>query len=732
MKIKIKLGIMMIAIVIAVGGSIAVLLLRKASSITIDLSYRSLEHLASQRAEYRKGREDGYLRVLHTLASVMDDFESIPAKERRNRYDEMLRSALEAEPNMVGIYTVWKPNAIDGMDKLYMGRTGSSSTGQYAMAYTKENGRMEARTSTSIESVMAHITGPDAEKDMIYDPSPKRVNGKDTFAFFLLVPITNHRTGEIVGGLGCLLAIDGIQPVLENTLKTFDEIAMMVIYSGNGTILGHFIPDRIGKKMLDVDVELGDRGTALYHAIQNGTTFKSENYDPTLDINIVFVVKPFEIGNSGQNWAVLVGASESYVLHEVNSIKKFTIILAVIALVISALVVYFVLGGVTRPIVKVAETLKDISSGEGDLTRSITVNSKDELGDLAHYFNLTLEKIKNLVVKIKKETIGLSDTGNDLANNMTETASAVNQITANIRSIKGRVINQSASVTETNVTMGQVVSNINKLNGYIEDQNGTVSRSSSAIEEMAANINSVTGTLVSNSINVKTLRDASEAGRQSLQDAAADVQEIDRESEGLLEINAVMANIASQTNLLSMNAAIEAAHAGEAGRGFAVVADEIRKLAESSAEQSKTIGVVLKKIKDSFGKITVSTENVLTKFEAIDSSVRIVAEQEENIRRAMEEQREGSKQLLQGAVDLKEITCQVRNGSREMLEGSKEVIQESSNLEKATQEITVGMNEMASGADQINVAVNHVNEISGKNREGIEALMREVSRFKVD
>jgi methyl-accepting chemotaxis protein len=193
-----------------------------------------------------------------------------------------------------------------------------------------------------------------------------------------------------------------------------------------------------------------------------------------------------------------------------------------------------------------------------------------------------------------------------------------------------------------------------------------------------------------------------------------------------------MKNIASQTNLLSMNAAIEAAHAGEAGRGFAVVADEIRKLAESSGEQSKTIGMVLKKMKDSIDKITHSTDNVLKRFETIDSGVRVVAEQEENIRNSMEEQGQGSKQILEAIGMLNDITRQVKGGSTEMLEGSKQVIQESKNLEKATEEITGGMNEMASGADQINVAVTRVNDISGKNKEYIELLVREVSRFKVE
>ena len=259
-----------------------------------------------------------------------------------------------------------------------------------------------------------------------------------------------------------------------------------------------------------------------------------------------------------------------------------------------------------------------------------------------------------------------------------------------------------------------------------------MSQSSSAIEEMLANIQSVTQTLVKNTENVNDLSSASELGRSGLNDVAADIQEIARESEGLLEINSVMENIASQTNLLSMNAAIEAAHAGEAGKGFAVVADEIRKLAENSSEQSKTISTVLKKIKGSIDKISVSTDNVLKRFEAIDSGVKIVIDQEENIRHAMEEQNEGSKQILQALSKLNEITQQVKDGTEIMLEGSEEVIHEGNNLEIVTQEITGGMNEMASGADQINVAVQEVNQLTAKNKDSIELLVNEISKFKVE
>ena len=214
-----------------------------------------------------------------------------------------------------------------------------------------------------------------------------------------------------------------------------------------------------------------------------------------------------------------------------------------------------------------------------------------------------------------------------------------------------------------------------QLNGHVTEQAAAVSEASAAIEEMIANIQSVTNTLQKNADNVKDLQEASEVGHSGLSGVAADIQAITRESESLMEINSVMQNIASQTNLLSMNAAIEAAHAGEAGMGFAVVANEIRKLAESSAAQSKTISSVLKKIKGSIDTITKSTESVLRKFDAIDTGVKTVTAQENSILNAMEEQGHGSTQILQAMVRLNELTYGVKEEAHQMLESSRKALQ---------------------------------------------------------
>jgi len=429
------------------------------------------------------------------------------------------------------------------------------------------------------------------------------------------------------------------------------------------------------------------------------------------------------------DWILIQSVEKHEVLSSVIHIRNIMMIIGGICAALGVIVAIIAGRSITGPLTRMTEIVKH--TGSGDLTMRVNIKSKDEIGELADGFNIMLDSIKNLIATIKKESEHLHDIGANLSGSSGKTAAAVEEITSHIHIIQNLAVHQSSSVAATNATMEQISTNIQKLNDNVEHQTESVSQSSSAVEEMLANIQSVTQTLFKNTDKVNELTEASGKGRGGLQTVASDVKEIAKESEGLFEINSVMENIASQTNLLSMNAAIEAAHAGEAGKGFAVVAGEIRKLAEGSSAQSKTIVSVLKKIKGSIDKISGSAGSALETFEAIEDGIKTVSDQEENIRGAMEEQGAGSKQILEAIGQLNEITRQVKSSSEKMLEGAKNIISEGRNLERATGEITGGMDEMAASAGQIKSAVNEVNSISGQNKQIIDSLVVAVSRFKV-
>ena len=431
------------------------------------------------------------------------------------------------------------------------------------------------------------------------------------------------------------------------------------------------------------------------------------------------------------DWFIVIKAPLKEFTESIDTLMFYLLISSAVILSISLIIVYVIVRQAVKPIYLVVDALRDIAQGEGNLTVRLPLHGNDEITDLSEYFNKTIEKIGSSIKSVGVNCSKMENIGGNLASSMSETASAMHEISVNIDGVKHQTGTQASSVSQTAATIEEIIRTIKQLNNSIDIQAESVAQSSASVEEMVANIASITKTLEKTDGVIKQLAAATGEGKETLVTSNTVTQKIAEESGSLMEASSVIQHIASQTNLLAMNAAIEAAHAGEAGKGFAVVADEIRKLAEESASQGKAITTTLKTLGGEIDTLSASSKMVENQFTTIFTLSAQAKSMSDQLTAAMREQEAGSKEVLSAIKNINAVTTEVQAGSEEMLKGGESVAEEMHKLDNMTQLITNSMTEMAAGAVQINRAIQDVNEITQENKQSIERLAEEVSKFKV-
>ena len=420
---------------------------------------------------------------------------------------------------------------------------------------------------------------------------------------------------------------------------------------------------------------------------------------------------------------VVLGATEKYQNTETiagTTVQYDTKLLFGIAfaVIVAALILSLIIrSSIVKPIIKVTNTLKDISEGEGDLTRTITINSNDEVGHLALYFNKTLEKIKNLIITIKNQTVSLTSVSDELS-----------LISRSLASGAEESVNQSSAVASTAEEMSM---NIHAMASGAEEASANANDVAGAAEQMSTNMNTVTSAIEEMSASISQIasnagdaRKVAIAATEKSQNATDVMSKLGAAAKEIGHVTNVIKKIADKTNLLALNATIEAASAGEAGKGFAVVAGEIKELANQSAESADDIAQRIEGIQSGTSNAVHVINDVSDIIVKINQSVEAIAGYVEQQTKVAGDIATNVSQANTGSKRVAGAISEVAKGANDVSKNAGEAARGATNVSQNIASVNSVAKQSAHGATQVNQSAENLSKIAGD-------LKDTVSKFKV-
>ena len=430
-------------------------------------------------------------------------------------------------------------------------------------------------------------------------------------------------------------------------------------------------------------------------------------------------------------WKVIATVEKSEMEEIANRMQTESLIGGFIIAFILMVLELFIIRTIISKFSSIKKNVDDLNTGDKDLTKRLEIYHNNEISQVKKSVNMFVNTVHETVREIGNANYNLKETFEKVKGQLDATKNQMDNISNEIQEASTTLDAEDKSVTDTSELVAQISSNITTLNQMIDSQVNSITQASAGIEQMIGNIQSITGSVDKMAGEFTELNAATVEGIEKNRIVNELLNSVLAQSKTLQDTNMVIASISSQTNLLSMNAMIESAHAGEAGKGFAVVAEEIRKLADTSATQSKSIGENLKLIAENIRKVVESADLSKASFEVVSDKTNNTSELVYSIKKATEEQSEGSKHLLETLSKMNNISVSVQRSSKKIGDRALSVLDAIAGLKESSKNMAQNFNKIVSTTEVTQETTKNLHKLTEDMTNAVNDISERIDEFKV-